>query len=109
MLVQPQQPQQRAHQPQQREYQLADGRKEASLPARHHRQQVPELEAAAPPAPQATQLPVQNSAPSAAEQLRRSTGPSDIVRTQYIPLDEDSDSSDLEMEVHLMRKYGIKP
>jgi hypothetical protein len=46
----------------------------------------------------AAQLPLQ----------QRSTTTSDIVRTQYVPLDDDSDSSDMEMEVHLMRKYGIK-
>lgn len=46
---------------------------------------------------------------SAAEPPRRSSaGLADIVRTKYVPLDDDSDSSDLEMEVHLMRKYGIK-
>ena len=53
----------------------------------------------------------QHTKQGAAEQLRKHStggGASDIVRTQYVPLDEDSDSSDLEMEVHLMRKYGIK-
>jgi hypothetical protein len=32
----------------------------------------------------------------------------DIVRTKYTPLDDDSDSSDSDMEAMLMHKYGIR-
>lgn len=55
-----------------------------------------------------SQLQGEDTRHSVAQHLRQSLALSDIVRTQYVPIDDDSDSSDMEMEVHLMRKYGIK-
>lgn len=43
----------------------------------------------------------------AAPPVSSATG-ADIIRTRVVHLDDESDSSDSELEMQLMRKYGIR-
>ncbi|GFR46149.1 hypothetical protein Agub_g7676 [Astrephomene gubernaculifera] len=71
--------------------------------------------ASSPPSPSVLiqQSTVRSAAPLASGTLTAmtasvSTGGLGIVRTKYVPLEDDSDSSDSESEMRLMQKYGIR-